>query len=112
MLLAAKTRVGSYDIIAPLGVGGMGEVYKARDTRLDRIVAIKICTGRFTELFERESPRHLEPKYHNICTLYDIGRKDSMEFLVMEYLEGESLKERLLRGAPPIEETLRIAVAG
>ena len=55
MLLAAKTRVGPYDIIAPLGVGGMGEVYKARDTRLDRIVAIKICTGRFTELFEREA---------------------------------------------------------
>jgi Tol biopolymer transport system component len=110
MLLAEKTRFGPYEIIALLGAGGMGEVYEARDTRLDRTVAIKICTGRFTERFEREARAISSLNHPHICALYDIGREDSVEFLVMEYLEGESLEARLRRGALPIEEALRIAI--
>jgi serine/threonine protein kinase/Tol biopolymer transport system component len=110
MLFAEKTRFGPYEILAELGAGGMGEVYKACDTRLDRIVAVKICKGRFTERFEREARAISSLNHPNICALYDIGREDSVEFLVMEYLEGESLETRLRRGALPIEEALRIAI--
>jgi serine/threonine protein kinase len=110
MLLAKKTRFGPYEIIALLGVGGMGEVYKARDTRLDRMVAIKICKGQFTERFEREARAISSLNHPHICALYDIGREDSIEFLVMEYLEGESLQERLRRGALSIAEALQIAI--
>jgi serine/threonine-protein kinase len=110
MLPAAKTRFGPYEIIALLGAGGMGEVYEARDTRLDRTVAIKICKGRFTERFEREARAISSLNHPHICALYDIGHEDSVEFLVMEYLEGESLEERLRRGVLPIEEALRIAI--
>ena len=88
----------------------MGEVYQARDTRLDRTVAIKICKGRFTERFEREARAISSLNHQHICALYDIGREDSVEFLVMEYLEGETLEERLCKGALPLEEALRIAV--
>ena len=110
VLLAEKTRLGPYEIIALLGAGGMGEVYKSCDTRLDRIVAVKICKGRFTERFEREARAISSLNHPNICALYDIGREDSVEFLVMEYLEGESLEARLRRGALPIEEALQIAI--
>ena len=110
MLLAEKTRVGPYEIIALLGSGGMGEVYAARDTRLDRTVAVKICKGRFTERFEREARAISSLNHPHICALYDIGHEGSVEFLVMEYLEGESLEVRLRRGALPIEEALRIAI--
>jgi len=110
MLLAEKTRFGPYEIIALLGAGGMGEVYEARDTRLDRTVAVKICKGRFTERFEREARAISSLNHPHICALYDIGREDSVEFLVMEHLEGESLDARLRRGALPIEEALRIAI--
>ena len=110
MLLAEKTRFGPYEIISLLGAGGMGEVYEARDTRLGRTVAIKICTGRFTERFEREARAISSLNHPHICALYDIGREDSVEFLVMEYLEGESLEARLRKGPLPIEEALRIAI--
>ena len=110
MLLAEKTRFGPYEIISLLGAGGMGEVYEARDTRLDRTVAIKICKGQFTERFEREARAISSLNHPHICALYDIGREDSVEFLVMEYLEGESLEARLRKGALPIEEALRIAI--
>ena len=110
MLLAEKTRFGPYEIIALLGAGGMGEVYEARDTRLDRTVAVKICKGRFTERFEREARAISSLNHPHICAVYDIGREDSVEFLVMEYLEGETLEARLLKGALPIEEALRIAI--
>ncbi len=110
MPLAAKTRLGPYEILALLGAGGMGEVYEARDTRLDRIVAIKICKGRFTERFEREARAISSLNHPHICALYDIGREESMEFLVMEHLEGETLEQRLCRGALPIEDALRIAI--
>jgi predicted Ser/Thr protein kinase len=109
-LVAAKTRLGPYEILALLGAGGMGEVYTARDTRLDRTVAIKICKGRFTERFEREARAISSLNHQHICALYDIGREDSVEFLVMEYLEGETLEERLRKGALPMEEALRIAI--
>jgi eukaryotic-like serine/threonine-protein kinase len=110
MLLAEKTRFGPYEIISLLGAGGMGEVYQARDTRLDRTVAIKICGVRFTERFEREARAISSLNHPHICALYDIGREDSVEFLVMEYLEGETLEARLRKGALPIEEALRIAI--
>ena len=110
MLLAEKTRLGPYEIISLQGAGGMGEVYQARDTRLDRTVAIKICGVRFTERFEREARAISSLNHPHICALYDIGREDSVEFLVMEYLEGETLEARLLSGALPIEEALRIAI--
>jgi eukaryotic-like serine/threonine-protein kinase len=109
MLLAEKTRFGPYEIISLLGAGGMGEVYEARDTRLDRTVAIKICKGQITERFEREARAISSLNHPHICALYDIGHEDSVEFLVMEYLEGESLEARLRKGAVPIEEALRIA---
>jgi Tol biopolymer transport system component/predicted Ser/Thr protein kinase len=108
-LVAANTRLGPYEVIALLGAGGMGEVYEARDTRLDRTVAIKICKGRFTERFEREARAISSLNHQHICALYDIGRQDSAEFLVMEYLEGETLEARLRKGALPMEEALRIA---
>jgi eukaryotic-like serine/threonine-protein kinase len=110
MLLAEKTRFGPYEIVALLGAGGMGEVYEARDTRLDRTVAIKICNGPITERFEREARAISSLNHPHICALYDIGREGSVDFLVMEYLEGESLEARLRKGALPIEEALRIAI--
>ena len=110
MPLAAKTRLGPYEIIAPLGAGGMGEVFRAKDTRLDRTVAIKICRGRFTERFEREARAISSLNHPHICALYDIGRENSTDFLVMEYLEGESLEARLRKGPLPIEEALEIAI--
>jgi Tol biopolymer transport system component len=88
----------------------MGEVFRARDTRLDRTVAIKICTGRFTERFEREARAISSLNHPHICALYDIGREGTVEFLVMEYLEGESLEARLRKGPLPIEEALQIAI--
>ena len=110
MPLAANTRLGPYEIVSPLGAGGMGEVFRARDTRLDRTVAIKICTGRFTERFEREAKAISSLNHPHICALYDIGREGTVEFLVMEYLEGESLEARLRKGPLPIEEALQIAI--
>ena len=110
MPLARKTRLGPYEIIALLGAGGMGEVYEARDTRLERTVAIKICNGRFTERFEREARAISSLNHPHICALYDIGREDSVDFLVMEHLEGETLEARLRKGPLPIEEALRIAI--
>jgi Tol biopolymer transport system component len=108
MPLATKTRLGPYEVITLLGAGGMGEVYEARDTRLDRIVAIKICKGGLTERFEREARAISSLNHQHICALYDIGCEDSVEFLVMEYLEGETLEARLRKGALPIDEALRI----
>src|SRR5260370_20139511 len=110
MLLAEKTRFGPYEIISLLGAGGMGDVSEARHSRLDRHVAIQICKGRINEPFEREARAVSSLNHPHICVLYDIGREGSVEFLVMEYLEGESLEARLRKGALPIEEALRIAI--
>ena len=103
MTLAAATLLGPYEILAPLGAGGMGEVYKARDTRLDRIVAIKVLhehlsTAQFRERFDREARAVSSMNHPNICTLYDVGRQDGIAFLVIEYLEGETLAARMAKG--------------
>jgi serine/threonine protein kinase len=100
MTLSPGERLGPYQLMEPIGAGGMGEVYKARDTRLDRIVAIKTSNERFTERFEREARAVAALNHPNICTLYDVGPN----YLVMEYIEGESPK-----GPMPLDEALRIA---
>jgi Tol biopolymer transport system component/predicted Ser/Thr protein kinase len=113
MALVNGTRLGPYEIVAPLGAGGMGEVYRARDTRLDRIVAIKILPPHFADdatrrqRFEREAKVVSSLNHPNICTLHDVGHQDGVDFIVMEYLEGESLAERLEKGPLPAAEVLQ-----
>jgi serine/threonine protein kinase len=113
MALANGTRLGRYEIVAPLGGGGMGEVYCARDTRLDRTVAIKILPPHFADdatrrqRFEREAKVVSSLNHPNICTLHDIGHQDGVDFIVMEYLEGESLAERLEKGPLPAPQVLQ-----
>src|SRR5712692_3628991 len=120
MPFEAGTRLGPYEIIAPLGAGGMGEVYRARDTRLDRTVAIKVLTGALAA--DSESRRRFEHEARaiaalndpHICTLHDVGRHGELDYLVLEYLEGETLADRLRRspGLPvlPINDALAIAI--
>jgi eukaryotic-like serine/threonine-protein kinase len=100
MPLAMADRLGPYEIIAPLGAGGMGEVYKARDTRLDRIVAVKVSKQEFTERFEREARAVAALNHPHICQLYDVGPN----YLVMEYVEGSPL-----RGPLPLDKALEYA---
>jgi eukaryotic-like serine/threonine-protein kinase len=109
------THFGPYSIVAPLGAGGMGEVYRARDTRLDRMVAIKILTPgsggpKRTERFAREARAVSKVNHPHICTLHDIGEQDGVQFIVMEYLEGENLAQRIKRGTLPMEQVLRYAI--
>src|SRR5260370_34682795 len=101
MSLAAGERLGPYEILAPLGAGGMGEVYRARDTRLGREVALKISKEQFSERFEREARAVAALNHPHICTLYDIGPN----YLVMEFIDGVPLK-----GPLPPEESVRFAV--
>src|SRR5438270_983806 len=105
MSLSAGSRLGPYEVIASIGVGGMGEVYKARDTRLGRDVAIKISAEQFTERFEREARAIAALNHANICTLHDIGPN----YLVMEYIQGITLAQRISAGAIPLVEALAIA---
>jgi eukaryotic-like serine/threonine-protein kinase len=115
MPLAIGSRLGPYEIVAPLGAGAMGEVYKARDTRLDRFVAIKVLPAAVAddaqrrERFRREARAISTLTHPHICTLHDVGEHDGVDFLVMEYLAGETLAQRLLRGALPLEQVVRIA---
>src|SRR5215467_10725844 len=115
MALTSGTRLGPYEITALLGAGGMGEVYKATDTRLNRTVAIKILLQHFSgnpemkQRFEREAQTIASLNHSHICTLYDVGQFAGTEFLVMEYLEGETLASRLERGPLPIQQVLKIA---
>jgi eukaryotic-like serine/threonine-protein kinase len=114
MTLAPGTQLGPYEITAPLGAGGMGEVYRARDTRLERTVAIKILPGQLSadparkQRFEREAKAISTLNHPNICVLYDVGNQDGIEYLVMECIEGETLAKRLERGALPTEQVLKI----
>ena len=113
MTLSSGTRLGPYEIVLPIGAGGMGEVYKARDTRLDRTVAIKILPSGVSsspeqrQRFEREARTISRLSHPHICALHDVGREGETEYLVMEYLEGESLADRLGRGPLPLDEALR-----
>ena len=117
MALTSGTKLGPYEIQSPLGAGGMGEVYRARDVRLDRIVAIKILASHLSsspelkQRMEREARAISSLSHPNICHLYDIGSQDGTDYLVIEFLEGETLAQRLLRGALPLNEALRIGVA-
>jgi len=114
MTLAQGTRLGPYEVLAPIGAGGMGEVYKARDTRLERTVAVKVLplhlssSAEVRQRFEREAKTISQFSHAHICALYDVGSEGDTEFLVMEFLEGETLADRLARGPIPIDQTLRI----
>src|SRR6266436_4441737 len=116
MALSAGTKLGPYEIVSALGAGGMGEVYKARDTRLNRTVAIKVLPAELSgnsdlrQRFEREARAISSLNHPNICTLYDIGHERGVEFLVMEFLKGETLAIRLMRGPLPAEQVLKYAV--
>ena len=116
MTLSAGMRLGPYEILSPLGAGGMGEVYRARDTRLDRSVAVKVLpphqssSPEARERFEREAKTISQLSHPNICALFDVGRQDETDFLVMELLEGETLSDRLKKGPLPLEQTLRCGV--
>ena len=113
MALTPGARLGPYEIIASLGAGGMGEVYKARDTRLQRTVAIKILPFDDPELrtrFEREAKTVAALQDPHICTLHDVGNQDGTHYLVLEYLEGETLADRLRRGPCALEDALSYAI--
>jgi eukaryotic-like serine/threonine-protein kinase len=116
MPLAAGTKLGPYEIVSQLGAGGMGEVYRSRDSRLDREVAIKVLPAHLNQSselrarFEREAKAISGLQHPHICVLYDIGRQDDVDFLVMECLEGETLSARLARKPLALDETLRIAI--
>jgi len=121
MAFAAGARLGPYEIVAPLGAGGMGDVYKARDTRLDRTVAIKVLSDafagdpQFRERFEREARTISQLTHAHICALYDVGQHESSSFLVLEYLEGDTLSARLdalnTKGKRlPLNEALSLAI--
>jgi eukaryotic-like serine/threonine-protein kinase len=116
MALLPGTRLGPHEIIEPLGAGGMGEVYRARDTRLDRTVAIKVLPGHLSgneelrQRFDREARAISQLSHPHVCALYDVGHQDGIDYLVMEYLEGETLAERLVKGPLPTEQVLRFGI--
>src|SRR5882762_3553088 len=113
MALAPATHLGPYEIVAPLGAGGMGEVYRARDTRLDRTVAIKILPAQFSsdpvrkQRFEREAKAISSLNHPHICVLFDVGHQDGTDYLVMECVEGETLAKRLEKGPLPLDQVLK-----
>src|SRR5579859_2930445 len=117
MAIATGTKLGPYEIVAALGAGGMGEVYRARDTRLGREVAIKVLPQHLSAnpdlkaRFEREAKAISGLNHPHICHLYDIGSQDGTDYLVMELLEGESLAQRLQKGAMPLSEIFKIGIA-
>ncbi|HKW87679.1 MAG TPA: protein kinase [Candidatus Acidoferrales bacterium] len=116
MTLTSGTKLGPYEIQSPIGAGGMGEVYRAKDTRLERIVAIKILPQHLTakssvkQRFEREARAISSLQHPNICTLYDVGHQSGTDFLVMEYLEGETLADRLAKGPLAPEQVVKIGI--
>ena len=117
MALTSGMKLGPYEIQSPLGAGGMGEVYRARDTRLDRTVAIKVLASHLSsspelkQRMEREARAISSLNHPSICHLYDIGSQDGVDYLVMEFLEGETLAERLSKGPLPLNEILKIGIA-
>ena len=109
-------RLGPYEILSAIGAGGMGEVYRARDTRLDRIVAMKVLPthladrSELRDRFEREAKTIASLNHPHICVLYDIGHQEGTDYLVMEYLEGETLAQRLVKGSLPLAQVLQYAI--
>ena len=116
MTLAAGTRLGPYEIVSPLGAGGMGEVYRARDTRLGREVAIKVLPAEYSEdpgrlsRFEQEARAASALNHPNIVTVHDIGQVDSVPYIAMELIEGNSVRELIASGPVPVRRLLGIAV--
>src|ERR1700730_16519203 len=116
MAILPGRRLGPYEILSALGAGGMGEVYKARDIRLDRIVAIKVLREalsvdpQFRERFDREARSISQLDHPHICALHDVGEQDGTSYLVMQYLEGETLEARLKNGALPLDQALQTAI--
>src|SRR6201984_3247919 len=117
MALTSGTKLGPYENQSPLGAGGMGEVYRALDTRLDRTVAIKVLASHLSsspelkQRMEREARAISSLNHPHICQLYDIGLQNGTDYLVMEFLEGETLAERLTKGASPLKQILRIGIS-
>src|SRR5215475_4876897 len=115
MALTSGTKLGPYEIHSSLGTGGMGEVYRARDSRLGRDVAIKVLAGSLSsdpllkQRLEREAKAVSKLSHPHICTLHDIGHQDGVDFLVMELVEGETLEHRLRKGPLPPEQAIRYA---
>src|SRR5882762_772184 len=115
MPLTSGMKLGPYEIQSPLGAGGMGEVYRARDSRLERDVAIKVLPANLSsdpslrQRLEREAKAVSKLSHPHICTLHDIGHQDGVDFLVMELVDGETLEQRLLKSPLPPDQTLRIA---
>jgi len=116
MAFTSGTKLGPYEIVALIGAGGMGEVYRARDTRLERMVAIKVLNSSLVtspelqQRFEREARTISRLNHPHICTLYDVGRDGDAEFLVMEYVEGETLAQRLNKGALALPDLLKTGI--
>src|SRR6187431_1648116 len=116
MALQPGVRLGPYEIVSAAGAGGMGEVYRARDTRLDRTVALKVLPPDLTsdsaarQRFEREARAVAALSHPHICTLHDIGHQDGTDYLVMEYLDGETLAARLTRGKLPVDQALQYGI--
>src|SRR5882762_9672868 len=116
MPIALGTRFGPYEIISAAGAGGMGEVYRAKDTRLDRLVALKVLPPELAhnpekrQRFEREARSISTLSHPHICTLHDIGQQDGVDYLVLEYLEGETLEKKLEKGSMPAPEVLKYAI--
>ena len=105
MELKPGAKLGPYEIVSPIGKGGMGEVWKARDPKLERDVAIKVSAQQFTERFEREAKVIAQLNHANVCTLYAVGP----DYLVLEYIEGATLAELIAEGPIPLEDALRLA---
>jgi eukaryotic-like serine/threonine-protein kinase len=116
MALTSGTKLGPYEIQSALGAGGMGEVYRARDTRLDRTVAVKILPSHLSsnpeakQRFEREARAISSLNHPHICTLHDVGHQDGTDFLVMEFLEGKTLADRLRKGPLPLQQVLNYGI--
>jgi len=116
MTLATGSKLGPYEIVGPLGAGGMGEVYRARDTRLDRTVAIKILPAQLSadpvrkQRFEREAKTISSLNHPHICALYDVGSQNGIDYLVMECVEGEPLAKRLEKGPLLLEQVLKFGM--